>query len=301
MKKFLLRLLLFSIPVALFLIATEFFLRSLPNTYKYKESWMQAHCQEVSTLLLGNSHGYFALRPQFIGDSVFSLCNVSQRLEHDYFLLKRYTSMCPNIKRVVSVVDNSCLFDAPMEIEEPARITYYQLYMGYDVYPVLSKYGFELSNTQYAIEKIKTLIRNGGISCDSLGWGSDYKSEKRNPDNFKPENVRQHLFINDEYTSRNNRYMDSIASFCQRKNIELLFIQTPVTSSYTKKADPRQLLLVNSMIDSCSKVYGARAIDFSCDSRFSDTDFFDTDHLTDLGAEKFSIIIRGVLSPRSDN
>lgn len=292
MRKFLFRLCLFVIPALILLMAAELFMRSLPNTYKYKDEWMKANAHSVSTLLLGNSHGYFALRPSIIGDSTFSLCNVSQRLEHDFFLLKKYSALCPNLRRVVVVADNSNLFDVPMEEEEPYRVTYYQLYMGYDAHPQLSEYAFELANTPSAIQKIKSFIAGGGITCDSLGWGRNYRAEDRDPRNFLPENVREHRFVNWQYTMRNRCYMDSIAYWCQKKNIDLFFIQTPVSSAYTQKANPRQLRLVNHMVDSCCNAYGACHFNFSCDERFSDSDFYDTDHLTDIGASNFSKLLR---------
>ena len=124
MRKFLLNTCLFLLPVLLLLASAEVYMRSLPNTYKYKEEWMWQNGHRVSTLLLGNSHGYFGLVPSAMGDSVFNLCAVSQRAREDFYLLQRYASVCPHLRTVVLVVDNSNLFDVPMEEEEPFRVVY---------------------------------------------------------------------------------------------------------------------------------------------------------------------------------
>lgn len=290
MKKFVFRSILFLLPFVGLLIFVEGYVRSLPNTYKYKDAWMWENGHRVHTLILGNSHAYFALVPSAMSDSVFNLSNVSQRLEHDFFLLNRYAEACPNLQRIVLVADNSCLFDTPMEDDEPARVTYYQLYMGYDAHSAWSKYGFELSNMSYLWQKVRWHFQNTGHQCDSLGWGNNYVVAERNPDDFLYENVREHHFVDWKNTHRNRSFLDSIAHWCQQRQVRLVLLQTPVCADYTRKADARQLKLVSEMIDSCCNEYGAVRADYSCDKRFEGNDFFDSDHLSDQGAMKFSHI-----------
>ena len=291
MKKFLLRILLFLIPAISILVGAECYMRSIPNSYQLKDDWMQRNGYAVSTLLLGNSHGYFALSPSVMGDSVFNLCNVSQRLEQDCFLLRHYADKYKALKRIILVADNSNLFDTPMEDDEPARVTYYQLYMGYRAHSMLSQYGFELADMSYAWKKVNFYWKGESIMCDSLGWGNNYVVANRNADDFLYENVRQHHFASWEDTHRNRDNMNAIAAWCQQHHVELILLQTPVCEDYTRKADPWQLRLVNAMVDSCCAQYGAQKRDYSCDSRFRDTDFFDSDHLSDQGARKFSAIL----------
>ena len=291
MRKFLLRVVFFLIPAFCMLAVAEWYMRTIPNTYRMKNDWMLRNAHNVKTLLLGNSHGYFALVPSVMGDSIFNLCNVSQRLELDYFLLCHYADRYDSLKQVILVADNSNLFDVPMECDEPARVTYYQLYMGYRAHSMLSKYGFELSNMGYAHQKLKYHCQGQSVMCDSLGWGYNYVVTDRNPEDFLYKNVREHLFVNWEYTYRNRDYIDSIASWCQQNHVELVLLQTPVCKHYTRKAASWQLRLVKAMTDSCCAKYGARKFDYSCDERFHDIDFFDSDHLSDEGARKFSVIL----------
>ena len=296
MRKFLLRIFLFLVPAIVLLAVAEKYVRTIPNSYQQKNDWMMRNAHTVKTLLLGNSHGYFALNPSVMGDSIFNLCNASQRLEHDFFLLRRYSDMCDALEQVVLVADNSNLYDVPMEQDEPARVAYYQLYMGYRAHSMLSKYGFELSNMTYAQQKLKFHIQGLGTMCDSLGWGNNYVVADRNPDDFLYKNVREHLFVNWEYTHRNRDYIDSIASWCQQHQVKLVLLQTPVCEDYTRKAPAWQLQLVNAIVDSCCVKYGAVKCDYSRDPRFCDNDFFDSDHLSDQGARKFSAILAHDLS-----
>ncbi|MBR1932775.1 MAG: hypothetical protein IJ841_03720 [Prevotella sp.] len=292
MKKFLLKTLCFLLPALLVLAGAEAFVRSLPNTYKYKEAWMWQNGHRVSTLLLGNSHAYYDLQPSAMGDSIFSLANVSQRTEHDYFLLKRYAEACPRLQTVILVADNSNLFDVPMEDDEPGRATYYQLYMHYPKHSPLSRYGFELSNMTSFWAKMLKHLEGDEQDCDSLGWGRKYVAEQRNPDDFTPERMREHRFHDWPATLTNLHYVDSIAAYCRMRNLRLVLLQTPVSVGYTRKAQPWQLRYVQAFVDSCRQAYGAEVADYSCDRRFSDDQqYFDPDHLNDRGAKRFSKIL----------
>ena len=301
MKKFLIRSLVFLLPALLVLALAEAYVRSIPCSYQYKGQWIEAHGDKVSTLILGNSHAFFDLRPSDFADSTFNLSNVSQRLEHDYFLLQHYAQSCPHLSRVILVADNSNLFDPPMEDDEPGREAYYQLYMHYkrpsDPLAFLSSWGsftpypLELSYINSFWAKVARQWQGKGLSCDSLGWGVDDKAELRNPIDFTPEGVRSHHFHDWPSTFRNVVALHRIAAWCQRHHITLYLLMPPVTQSYTQKANKWQLDFVNSVTLRCQQRYGAIVVDYSCDSRFSDLDFFDTDHLNNLGATKFSNIL----------
>ena len=296
MKKFLVRTAAFILPVLLILVLAECYVRSIPCSYQYKDLWLEAHGEKVSTLILGNSHAFFDLRPSAFADSTFNLSNVSQRLEHDAFLLKHYAKVCPHLRQVILVADNSNLFDPPMEDDEPGRVTYYQLYMHYQS-PSASwaSYPLELSYINSFWAKVTRHRQGKGISCDSLGWGIDDKAELRNPIDFEPERVRSHHFHNWTSTLCNVIALYRIASWCQRHRISLVVLQTPVTQSYTQKADKWQLEFVNSIVNCCQQHFGAVVADYSCDPRFTDLDFFDTDHLNDQGATRFSNILSSEL------
>lgn len=295
MKKFLLRSIAFLLPALLILALAEVYVRSIPCSYKYKDQWLSTHGNQVSTLFLGNSHAFYDLRPSDFADSTFNLSNVSQRLEHDDFLLRQYAGACPNLSRVILVVDNSNLFDVPMEDDEPGRVAYYQLYMHYP----LSSFHFplELAYINSFWKKITRYWEGKGLSCDSLGWGCDYRAEWRNLIDFTPERIRSHVFSSWTSTFRNVRALHSIASWCQQHRISLVLLMPPVTQAYTQKASSWQLEFVNHVAQDCQQRYGAIVLDYSRDRRFTDLDFFDSDHLNDKGAIKFTHILRSALEP----
>jgi hypothetical protein len=292
MRKFVLRSLAFLLPAILLLAAAEAYVRQLPNTYRYKDEWMWQHGPGVSTLLLGNSHAYYDLVPSVLGDSVFNLGNVSQRLEHDFYLLQRYADVCTDLRMVVQVADNSNLYDVPMEDDEPGRAAYYQLYMGYGKHAPLSRYGFELSSMTSFWGKVQKHFEDAALDCDSLGWGRNYQIELRNPDDFLPEHICEHLFHDSISLRENCTQLEAIARYCRLRHIRLVLLMPPVCRAYTLKADPRQLAYVQHTAQMLGRAYGAQVLDYSQDVRFTDEDFFDSDHLNDRGAMKFSEMLR---------
>lgn len=291
MRKFLLKTCLFLLPVLVLLVSVEAYMRSLPNAYRYKDEWMWKNGDRVSTLLLGNSHGFFGLVPSAMGDSVFNMCFVSQRAREDRYLLQRYASACSHLRTVMLVVDNSNLFDVPLDEEEPFRVTYYQLYMGDRSHCWFSRYGFEIASMEASIEKWKKFRELGGMGCDSLGWGTDYRHDLCNKDALKEENVKPHVFNNWEATLSNAHNVRSIAKWCQQRNIKLVLLQMPVSKAYYKKMSPVQRDFISSLADSCRVEYGALPVDFSCCEQLTEDDFFDADHLNDVGARRFSKLL----------
>ena len=304
MRKFIIRLFAFLFPALLILAAVEIYVRHLPNTYRYKDQWMWQNGQRVHTLILGNSHAYYDLCPKVMGDSIFNLGNVSQRLEHDLHLLRRYAEACPNLRTVIQVADNSNVFDAPMEEDEPGRATYYQLYMGYRKHSPLSRYGFELASmTSFWGKMQKSPLFSSSVfagsdartpaplECDSLGWGTAFRSDLCNPDDFLPERINQHLLTDSAAWQSNKATLQEIAAECQRRHLKLVLLMTPVSEAYTRKASKSQLAAIQQWAHTIKKSHpNVQVADYSQDRRFTKEDFFDSDHLNDRGAKKFSEI-----------
>lgn len=301
MRRFVRSTLLFLLPLLVLLVAAEAYMRSLPNTYRYKDEWMWRNGDRVSTLLLGNSHGFFGLVPSEMGDSVFNLCAVSQRAREDFFLLQRYASACPHLHTVILVVDNSNLFDVPMADEEPFRLTYYQLYMGDRSHSWLSRYGFEIASMQACWEKLKQCHEQGGVGCDSLGWGTAYTYASRNQATLKAGNVNPHSFNSWEATLANARDVRAIAKWCQQRHVRLVLLQMPVCKAYAAKMPDFQRRYINALADSCRQEYGALTADFSRDPRLTENDFFDADHLNDVGARRFSRLLAEWYKAQTDS
>ena len=86
MKKFLIILLAFFIPVLCVLAGLEYMVRKAPNEYQYKAQWMEKNADRVETLILGTSHAFYGINPSYLGPNAFSLAASAQSLQYDEFL-----------------------------------------------------------------------------------------------------------------------------------------------------------------------------------------------------------------------
>lgn len=294
MKKFLINCLFFLLPITGLLVAMELYVRHLPNTYRQKHEWMENHAEEVEILMLGNSHGLYGLRPNCFSRKAYNLCQVSQTLEYDEFLIKKYTPRCRRLTDIFLVVDYSGFFDLPLEQTERFRCTYYRLYMDYPKHSLWSSYGFELSD----VSAVKEKVLNGGVLCDSTGWNPAYSTEKRSADYLADAEVttavERHRCKNWAVAEENRRTLLRIVQWCKEHQLRLTLLHAPVSGAYYHALDSQQLAYLHR----CCNLPCVTVIDYADDPRFDDGDFFDADHLTDSGAAKWSYMLMQALTER---
>lgn len=288
MRRFLVQCVCFLLPFLGLVSVAEAYMRHLPNSYRQKEEWMQAHASDIEVLILGNSHGLFGLRPDcFPSRKVYNLCQVSQIFEYDDYLIRRYASKLTKLKCVILVADNSNLFDLPLEQTEWFRCIYYRLYMDYPKHSLWSKYGFELSNVQAAWKK----FLEGTSYCDSLGWNYSYIQKNRPSDNFSEDvikrQIQRHHCQDWAVANQNMKKLKEIENWCFEHQIKLLLVQAPVSRGYFKRIEKNQLQYIKDL----ALLPHVQVWDYSNDNRFNDDDFFDPDHLIDEGARKWSEIV----------
>ena len=297
MRSFFLRLFFFLLPLGLIAVAAETYVRQMPNSYRLKDEWMRCNADYVETIILGNSHAYYGIRPQDLTGRVFNLANVSQIASYDLALLQHYTPMS-RLREVILVADNSSLFDPPLEQSEPNRCAYYTIYMGIGPHSRWGRYGLEILQFDGFLEKMKAYKKGTYAMCDSMGWGCNYKSDLST---FNEENaaaaqraVQRHTCQDWHWVEENAKQVEQIASLCQQKGLRLLVVQTPVCAFYNEGVPAQQHVEVRQLMQKLKKSYGATILDYSADPRFGGKDFFDADHLSDVGAIKFTKILNQV-------
>ena len=302
MKRFLKYFALFLAIVGVLLGCCEIVVRNTPNSYTLKNDWMTHHSSSVKTLITGNSHSYYGIKPDVVGDSVFNIANVSQGHEYDYFLLTKFESQLTNIKNLVVVVDESNIFDPPLEEgSEWFRGIYYKIYYGYDKHSDFSKYNFEISNFSRFTLKFQRVVENlftgtNSPDCDSLGWGCIFTA----PDHFDAAamleeakfTVEAHKCEDWSRVDYNVQYLNKIGEWCKRRNVNIIVITVPIWEKYVGMINPKQIAIMHDVINRFVSKYDAKYGDYMLDSRFAGRDFRDSDHLSDLGAEKFSRILK---------
>ena len=299
MKRFCIYLTALILPIAILLGIGEYMVRQVPNSYSHKEKCIRKYHDQLETLVLGNSHSFYGIKPQLLDGSAFNLANVSQTFPYDRFLLEKYPY--PKLHTVVLTVSYPSFFEQRLEEGRFWYLcSYYKIYMDCPDHSDFSYYNFEASNMDNYRKKLELYLKHSSrIDCDAYGWGTTYKLSRKdmkawNDGSGAVEAVGRHTYTWDEAVENariNFPAVKGIADFCNGKNIRLFLVTTPCTPEYNALVDQRQLKEMYVLVDSLRKTNEFVHLDYMQDKRFAGDDFFDSDHLSVVGAEKFSKIL----------
>lgn len=273
-------------------------IRKIPNDYSLKDDYLKIHSKEIKILILGSSHAYFDIDPEFISGKCFNAAYVSQTLYYDNLIFKKFS--WDSLKYIIIPVDYFSFFADLENSIESWRVKNYQLY--YHFYSSIKpESNFEiLSNkVDYNFHKLKEYYYNeyAYTTQSNLGFGTVYDSSKKN-DLMKTgiEAAKRHTVNTNKYFDKDFNSLKSILQIAEQKNIKVLLICSPAYHSYYDNLEKRQMnisITVGKQLEhdfaNCS--YN----NFLKDSSFTAEDFYDADHLNNRGARKLSIKINSLL------
>lgn len=299
MRKFLIKIWLFSFLTVILLSVGELVVRSQPSSYSYKYGRLKANGNGVNTLILGSSHTYYGLKPDVLGDSVFSLANISQTPEYDLVLLKKALLLCPNLKRVIIPVSYFTFRDPELENGVEWRLCMnYKIHMDVDVHSDFSKYNFYIFDFDTYCGKLRNLVLPQHMNrCDSLGFGLGYNTDSRKRDWQQTGKLRALSLTNPSETRPQEvvSIIEAMLDLCRDANIECILVTTPVWTTFRDNIEEEQYRQMGDLAEHLVQKYGLRYFDFFNSEQFGEEDFYDTDHLSDIGAEHLSRVVRRLL------
>lgn len=306
MRKFVINVSLFLMPVLLVAFLFEILLRNIPNDYLYKKEYLDNHSNEIETLILGNSHSFYGFNPVYFSSRAFNAAYISQSLNYNYEIFKKYQNRFHHLKTVILNISYGSLWGklGNGNESESWRVKNYAIYYGINVTNSLLDYSEVFSNQpkinfkrayQYYI-----LTDSGqSITCSTLGWGTKYKSEnatdltesgksaaKRHTRKDLHSKNRQNVFC------ENKEYLYSMIKWCQGRNIRVFLITPPAFETYRKHISLEQYqITTQTASDIASEFDNCVYMNMFEDTNFTAQDFFDADHLSEIGAEKVSKLI----------
>ena len=297
MKKFIVRLVYFFLPLLIIGTFIEVSLRRIPNDYSYKRNYLDKNADKVQVLILGSSHTYYGINPAFIHYNSFNAAYVSQTLNIDWAILKKYDDKWNALKYIIIPIDYTSLFESLDLGVEKWRMRDYDVYSDISITNDFSNHFATLGNPKINLERFYNFYTNRNyseITCSTSGFGTAYKyiHRERNLDSSSKIAAERHLATNDNCYQQNIATLNLIIGFAKKKNIKLIFITCPAYDAYTNLLDSKQLTNVITCMNNFSRVNtNVSYHNFLKDSLFSANDFFDADHLNDSGAKKFTIMI----------
>ena len=288
MRRFYIAVILFMLPVFVFMGGAEYVVRQIPNDYKYKNDWLEHHAEEVKTLVLGSSHALDGINPDFLGKNAFNLAFPSQTLKYDHYLFFRWAHRFKTLKMVIFPISYFSFFFSDME---QIRETYYSIYMDYPAPSI------DLEMLCYGpyTAKIGHYKEGRAIECQKNGWACRSLSDKDmanwNKDYITASLIRKQTADSWKWIDSNYSYLSEMASYCKNHGIRFVMVALPHTKRYNQHLDKKQLGKTLSLTSSLKQQYSLDFFDYREDCRFVDDDFIDQSHLSDVGAEKFTKIL----------
>lgn len=304
MRKFFLKLLLFIAPFVLMYVALEVFYRNVPNNYSVKNQEINKNSQKIEVLLFGDSHCLYGLNPSCFSRNTFNLSNVSQTIYFDKLLFDKYVDKLPKLKQVVFCIEYTNLSQIDNSGDDGWRKFYYQRFMHLEV-PLISaldprNYCLAFTQSFYkSRDLVKRYVKKRTIlDCDSLGWGTNYKKADRIPAAQVAQNraiVQEDGLMDFEV---NKSRINNIIQKCKQRNIQVLIVSMPQTKVYESYLNQNKLSKIK---ETCSEFHSNNPNDVFYlnlfdDTRFSEEDFYDADHLNNDGALKCSKIVNDYLT-----
>ncbi len=211
-------------------------------------------------------------------------------------MIEQYGERCKQLKNIVLPISYFTLFSRGFENTDNWWLANnYAIYMDCDYHSVFSKYKWEIAHFSVYQGKLKNIIKGKGESkamCNDLGWGLNYNAVGKSPawDDATPA-ITRHTAKDFSFLEENLEYFHGIATWCQEHSVSLILVTTPTWHTYYNHLNQEQLDTMYSVIRNLQEKYSLPYFDYLKDTRFVAEDFYDADHLSNLGATKFTQIL----------
>ncbi|MDW7692606.1 hypothetical protein R9C00_12280 [Flammeovirgaceae bacterium SG7u.111] len=298
MKRFIYKTIFLVIPIIAMLSIAEFILRKIPNDYSYKNEYLKKHATEIEILFLGSSHAYFGIDPEFLKSKKgFNGAHVGQKLAEDIEILKKHIANLNNLEFLVLPIDYFTLFKE----YSVSYVKNYRIYYGIKNYGGIAD-DFEMLNFPLKSKIIQIsnflLYHNNNITCNTLGWGTSYKSTDQQ-DLVKQGKIRAvgHTVENCIFLDANIQRLKEIIAISKAKKFNVVFYTSPAYYTYIDYINPDQLNTtintINKIVNSSENLY---YFNFLKDPNFVKEDFWDSNHLNEIGAEKLTLKLDSLIN-----
>lgn len=304
MKKFINLLIVFNIPILIGMISFELLLRNIPNDYSFKKKYLNANSNNIEVLFLGSSHIYYGINPEYFSRKSFNSAHISQSLNFDLAILEKNKDQWKNLKYIIIPIDYFSMYSTLEGSIENWRVKNYNIY--YDI-SINDNYwnGFEIFNGKLSsnISRAKSFLYNekSDITCNKLGFGTTYNSKNSQDliETGKTASERHTKELNNNQTTfyKNIQTIKSIIEFSNNHNLKTIFITCPAYSTYKKNLNPIQLNnTINIIKKLSSRNPNTTYYNFFKDKSFIAEDYYDADHLNEIGAKKLTHKIDSIIN-----
>ncbi|MDB5203439.1 MAG: hypothetical protein JWQ27_2848 [Ferruginibacter sp.] len=306
MRRFLIKLCLFLLPVFLLLVGIECYILFYPSTFNTKPAYLRKNAGAIEALVLGSSHNQNAINPEFLHIPTANLANAGQDVQLDSALFFKTVATLPALKLLILEMD----YHTMEEKNDAAyfRLPWYKRFYDVELAPVsllnrISIYSSEPSFfNKLLIDEMNPrklrykLNKFGFILNDFPGVMEDLDYDTLALAKTSAERLKdKHTINSPENFAFNRRKLDAIIRYALSHNLKLLVMSTPMYSTYIANEIAEKNMRRRHYIDSLKTLPNLTYADFEQSSRFDVHDFKNDDHLNSTGAKKFSMMVDSLM------
>jgi RNase H-fold protein (predicted Holliday junction resolvase) len=301
MRSFIKQVLVFVIPVLLIAIALEVALRHIPNDYDFKYSQLEIKKAEIKTLILGSSHSMYGFNPDYFSEPAYNLGHVSQTMDLDYYLLKKYIKTLPKLETVLLRLSYTTLHEQLRTGPEDFRLKDYELYYNLEVSHKL-KYNSEVLSVKLKnnLSRLKDYYLNHDkmITVEKSGWASFEDEHAKGPiEILGISAAKKHTAKDNALVDSNIVFLDKFVKLCKENDVNVVLVTLPAHKSYVENLKASQLNQVISAGETMAKKYNnCIYLNLLEDQSYTEADFYDADHLNSKGSKKLSLFMDEMIS-----
>jgi len=293
-------MLVFACPIVLFICLAECFIRQIPNDYSYKNKYLTNNAPDINILILGSSHSFYGINPEYFTKNAFNASHVSQSLNYDLFIFQKFKKSFSNLKVLIFPISYFTLFTQLEDGQEHWRAKYYSLYYNCRYHSNI-RYNTEVM-TSKPLTIIEFMIKyfkgENNITVSKLGFGLNYSNTEQSDLTMKGMSAAKRHTKNSKMSllDTNLELLSNIFEECDRMGVHPIIFTPPAWKSYRDNINLKQLSLMKTSLTSLLKKYPkVKYYDLMEDNRFHKEDYKDADHLNNIGAKKLTRILNEII------
>ncbi len=316
MKNFGKNILLFLIPLVIFIVGFDIYLWNINSIYKEKEKGLISNEDSIEILILGNSHANYGVDPKQFTLDAYNIANVNQSIYFDKRLTLKYLNNLSKLKYVLISVDYHSLYFSSQGIRD--IWSYYgnnikyknKSYLLPEISPFLFGYTPKVSvallkkyiiNTwKFKNENIIDFNVEEGINLqDSILKGFitfegtnelEFQSNviKNRAESFVSKGLNKSIKKEQEEILAD---LEGFIAILKNKGIKPILFASPCYIDFNSYLHHDILLNNKQVINDLCQKFNIQFLDYSNSKQFYKSDFYNSDHLNKTGGAKFGKIL----------
>lgn len=251
----------------------------------YKELNFQHIKDQLSTIVLGSSHGYYGFNTNMLPHS-FNLCSPSQDLKYSYLLLDKVNRECNKLKNIILFYS---IFSPGSDVEKSASERVVAIAMN-------NKYQLGINYSEEELISLNNFAKNIKIECENpKNYDHGYPPfilESINDSYGVSNRARDHLRFNLRHNSLG--YLSKIIALAYHRRQRIFIVLPPYRSDYKREIiqnGGNRYSGLTTTLELAKSFIKPVVLDFFDNTNFIDSDFIDFDHLNHEGAIKLTNIV----------